>query len=381
MDLNHETTAVNAWNEWDPLRRVVVGRPDGGMISAPEPALMLDFPDAGIELGEWGSLPDDLVEIAGQKMDGFANLMESSGIRVDRPTPIDFGQKVAAPDWEHESSFGCMPPRGLLLPVGNEILEATMSQRSRWFEFLCYRPLLEQYYREDPDSLWEAAPKPRLTDASYEEDYWHDFYNVWTDDEKEARVRAMEWQQTEKEPLFDAADVFRSGKDLFVQRSAMTNEAGFDWLRRHFQPRGLRIHRVAFGGSHLNWHLDCTIIAPRPGLLIQNPAWPPLFPEFHDLFKINGWEIVMADPPSRSRPHPYSFCSINLAYNTFSLDPQTICVEAGEVKLMDQLDWLGGYPGGILRGFPLRGGLHCASLDIWRERGCEDDLPKQISGF
>ena len=69
--------------------------------------------------------------------------------------------------------FGCMPPRDLLLTVGNEILEATMSYRSRWFEYLCYRPLLEQYFKEDPNFRWEAAPKPRLTERSYKKDYWN----------------------------------------------------------------------------------------------------------------------------------------------------------------------------------------------------------------
>ena len=62
--------------------------------------------------------------------------------------------------------FGVMPPRDLLVTVGNEILEATMSQRSRWFEFICYRPLLNRYFQEDPNFRFEAAPKPRLTDRT-----------------------------------------------------------------------------------------------------------------------------------------------------------------------------------------------------------------------
>ena len=28
---------VNCWNEWDPLKRVVVGRPEGTTITAPGP--------------------------------------------------------------------------------------------------------------------------------------------------------------------------------------------------------------------------------------------------------------------------------------------------------------------------------------------------------
>ena len=29
---------VNSWNEWDPLKRVIMGRPEGTNIPAPEPA-------------------------------------------------------------------------------------------------------------------------------------------------------------------------------------------------------------------------------------------------------------------------------------------------------------------------------------------------------
>ena len=49
-----------------------------------------------------------------------------------------------------------------------------MSYRCRWFEYLCYRPLLKQYYNSDPNMRHESAPKPRLTDEDYREDYLSD---------------------------------------------------------------------------------------------------------------------------------------------------------------------------------------------------------------
>lgn len=376
-------TVVNAWNEWDPLKHVILGRPDGTMIAAPEPAQTLALPDAGVKLGEWGPLPEDLTQTAIEQMDAFAKMMEDRGIRVDRPSLLDFSQKVETPDWKHDSMFGCMPPRDLLVVVGNEILEATMGQRSRWFEFLCYRPLLEQWFKEDPNFRWEAAPKPRLTDESYVKDYWHDYNNVWTYEEKTERMHNLQFHLTEKEPLFDAADMIRFGKDLFVQRSAITNGAGVEWLRRHFQPQGFRVHEIAFGGTVQPWHIDCTVFAPREGMIVQNPAWLPLTPEFHELFKLNGWEIVFGAQPSRPKPHPYSFCSTYLALNTFSLGPDAICVEAGEVRLMDQLDGLGFevIPVEFFEVSPFGGGLHCATTDVNREGECQDYFPKQIPGF
>ena len=37
-------TIVNSWNEWDPLKHVIVGRADGTCIPAPEPALDAKVP-------------------------------------------------------------------------------------------------------------------------------------------------------------------------------------------------------------------------------------------------------------------------------------------------------------------------------------------------
>ena len=109
----------------------------------------------------------------------------------------------------------------------------------------------------------------------------------------------------------------------------------------------------------------------------------PITPEFHELFKINGWEVVLAAPPSRPDQHEYSICSIYLAYNCFSIDPKTICVEVGEVEFMDQLDELGFevIPVEFFEVSPFGGGLHCSTLDIYREGDCEDYFPKQIPGF
>ena len=57
-----------------------------------------------------------------------------------------------------------------------------------------------------------------------------------------------QWNLTEEEPLFDAADIGRFGKDLFVYHSSVTNAAGIDWLARHFSNH--RVHVARFRESH-----------------------------------------------------------------------------------------------------------------------------------
>jgi len=372
-------TVVNSWNEWDPLKHVIVGRPDGTMIQAAEPAIERDFSEHGFPVGKCGPIPQEMVEKAKEQMDHFVKILEKRDIRVDRPTPLNFSQRVQTPDWKQETMFGCMPPRDLLLTVGNEILEATMSYRSRWFEYLCYRSLLERYFKEDPNFRWEAAPKPRLTERSYKKDYWKR-YRAMTPKEREQVIYERNFPLTETEPCFDAADIGRFGKDLFVYHSTVTNQLGIDWLRRHFPNH--RIHVVSFYEDD-PMHIDATFVPLRPGLALSNRVRVPLVKEMIELFKKNDWEVVPCAPPAHDKKAPLSFCSVWLSMNILVLDPKTICVDADETAQMEQFNKLGfeviPVPFHDVSAFG--GGLHCATADVYREGTCQDYFPKQIPGY
>lgn len=368
---------VNSWNEWDPLKHVIVGVATGTMIQAPEIAVQRNFPEYGFPYPKFGPLPQEIVDQANEQLDNLAALLEKRGIKVDRPTPLDFSQEVSTPDWVQGSMFGCMPPRDVLLTVGNEILEATMSYRSRWYEYLCYRPLLEKYFREDPAFRWEAAPKPRLRDSTYVPGFWEMFNEMTEEEQIERFTKNKSWAITEDEILFDAADVGRAGKDLFVQRSCTTNGAGLDWLRRHFPNH--RIHEILFSEAD-PVHIDATFVLLRPGLVMSNPARDPLYRETIDLFKINGWQLVKAAPAAHDKKAPLSYCSVWLSMNTLMLDEKTICVEAQEVRQMEMLDKLGFevIPVPFWEVGVCGGGLHCATADVYREGSLQDYFPKQI---
>ena len=370
---SRQPTKVNSWNEWDPLRHVIVGVADGCCIPPPEPALDAKVPEDSDMRGQWGPRPQETVDRANAQLDGFAKILEDRGVRVDRPTPIDFNQPSATPDWQTESMFGTMPPRDVLLTVGSEILEATMSYRCRWFEYLCYRPLLQQYYVEDPNMRHEAAPKPRLTDADYHPDYLSDKIGV----EKRLQWTAEKFfVTTEEEPLFDAADVLRFGKDLVVQHGFTTNKKGIDWLQRHF--RDHRVHAVNFPGDPYPIHIDATFTPLRPGLIINNPE-RPLPEDQRDLFRKNDWQIVEAARPAHNTPPPLCYSSVWLSMNVLVLDPKTVCVEASEVNQMEQLDKLGFevVPVPFRDAYAFGGALHCATTDVCREGTLEDYFPNQ----
>jgi glycine amidinotransferase len=371
-------TVVNSWNEWDPLKHVIVGRAAGTMVQAPETAVQREWTDDGFPPGTYGPYPEEMTAKAEGQLDNFAKILEDRGIQVDRPTTMDFGQTVKTPDWVQETMFGCMPPRDLLLTVGNEIVESTMSYRSRWFEYLCYRPLLEQYFKEDSRFLFSAAPKPRLSEDTYKKDWWKKWKSM-SDEEQWEFAERSDWIPTEKEPLFDAADVIRCGKDLFVQKSMVTNNAGIDWLQRHYPDH--RVHTVRYR-ELTPWHMDTTIIPLREGLVLINPVRTPLEPQ-RELFEANGWEVIEGPATVLDKKRPMTFCSIWLNINLLVLDPKTVCVEASETPVMELLDKRGFevVPVPFYEVSPFGGGLHCATADVYREGTFEDYFPNQIKGF
>ena len=117
---------VNSWNEWDPLKHVIIGKADNCHIPPPEPALDAKVPEDSDMKGSWGRRSQDSIDRANELLDNFSHQLEILGIIVDRPTPIDFSLGVKTPDFQTQSQFGCMPPRDVLLTLGSEILEATM---------------------------------------------------------------------------------------------------------------------------------------------------------------------------------------------------------------------------------------------------------------
>ena len=92
--MSKEKIIVNSWNEWDPLKHIIVGKANGTCIPAPEPAIDAKVPEDSDMKGQFGPRTKDAVDKANQLLDDFANLLTKRGITVDRPTPINFNQKT-----------------------------------------------------------------------------------------------------------------------------------------------------------------------------------------------------------------------------------------------------------------------------------------------
>lgn len=340
---------VNAHNEWDPLEEVIVGRVDQACVPEWHAVLEATMPPKHWNFfrTQGGSyFSEKLLEAAAAELDCLAALLETEGIAVKRPTSVDWNDSFHTPDFEQPGGLYSAMPRDLLLVIGNEIIEAPMAWRARYFESRAYRPLIKEYFRQG--AKWTAAPKPQLSE---------DLYNLEFDIQRGDSVI------TEFEPVFDAADFMRCGRDIFCQRSQVTNQFGIDWLQRHLGDK-YRVHVLDFHDPKA-MHIDATFVPLAPGRLMLNAERAIALPSMLD-----DWEIL--HPPASSIPdsHPLYFSSKWLSINVLSLDEKRILVEEQEKPLMDFLHAHGFEPIPVpFRNFmSLGGAFHCATCDI-RRRG------------
>jgi glycine amidinotransferase len=302
---------------------------------------------AGFRYPKW------MVRLAKRELDGFIHILESEGIVVQRPDQVDFERKYHSPHWSSRG-FSTACPRDAFLVIGDEIIETPTCWRSRYFEARAYRSLFKEYFLKG--ARWTAAPKPELTDELFECDG-----HAWGSPE------LPRFAVNEFEPVFDAADFVRCGRDLFVTRSNVTNRMGIEWLRRHLGS-GFRIHELQSRAPE-PMHIDTTFMPLAPGKVLVNP-------DFIDVARLppilKSWEVLVAP-----RPDPVdgimsrlSMCSAWLSLNVLMLDEERVVVDPSQVTLIRALkDW--GFkpiPCPFLSYGAFGGSFHCATLDV-RRRG------------
>jgi glycine amidinotransferase len=343
--------AVNSWNEWDPLREVIVGSARGAADMGYEPAFSPYFAkDDPARAFRGRPAPQALIDGAERQLDGLAELLARQGITVRRPDALDQNVASATPDWSADCGRAIACPRDVLLVIGDEIIEAPMAQRGRYFEFRAYRSLIKDYFRAG--ARWTAAPKPLMCDALYDD---HTPFDM--------NERPL---LTEFEPAFDAASFARFGRDIFWQPDLVSNAFGADWLARHLGA-DFRIHRMTFR-EHTPVHIDATFVPVRPGLALVNPE-RPCTNGMLDLFRKNDWKLVQVPPSVRSGRAPSRDVSNWISMNILMLDEHTALVEAAETPMIDLLKSLGceAIPVAFDCVYPFGGGLHCATCDVRRD--------------
>ncbi|MFN3324799.1 MAG: amidinotransferase [Bryobacteraceae bacterium] len=358
-DVKRATCPVNSFNEWDPLEEVIVGRLENAVIPPGHVTVTYNVPRSVARLVKlFGGLryPRWVVKAAQKQLDEFIHILEAEGVKVQRPDIIDHSARFSTPYWESRG-FCIACPRDGFLVLGDEIIETPMVWRSRYFEAYAYRRLFKEYFAQG--ARWTAAPKPELQDSLFDYDF-----------EMPTHDGPMRYVINDSEPVFDAADFIRAGKDLFYQKSNVTNDSGVEWLRRHVGDR-FRIHQIE--SRCLDpMHIDSSVTLLAPGKILVNPEYIDV-DRLPAMFK--SWDVIVApepDPLSDSdvMARFFSMCSKWISLNVLSLDEERVIVEKTQVGMQRVLKEHGfkPIPCSFANYLPFGGAFHCATLDI-RRRG------------
>ena len=291
-----------------------------------------------------------MIEETAEHLEALVGVLQDLGVVVRRPQATDLSIPFSTPDWTSDGEFNYCP-RDVLLAIGDMIIETPMPLRSRYFEPLAYKDLLLEYF--DSGARWISAPKPRLLDDAY------------------ATRHGVEPPVSNAEPLFDAANVLRAGRDILYLVSCSGNEKGYEWLKRTLGPE-YRVH--ALRGIYDGTHIDTTITLLRPGLVMLNPA---RITEATIPAPFRNWDVVWCPEMVDTGYHhswEYPRASIWSGMNFFMVNPSLAVVNGVQQPLIELLRRHGieTIPVDLDHCRTLSGGLHCVTLDIRRQGSLED---------
>lgn len=343
-------SSISVYNEWDPVEEILVGSPLHASMPYEDKGFQViqqASPDLFNALMK-GAIPKKIIEETEEDIQIFIDELHKAHIHVRRPEPIKFKEKFRTLDWEAEHYFSYCP-RDILLAIGETIIETPNVFRSRYFETVGYKNILLDYMRSG--SKWIVAPKPRLLDDIYNES-----------DRSKSALRNLE-------PVFDAANILRAGKDIIYLISDSGNELGCLWLQTILGEQ-YRVHPC----HHLysSMHIDSTICLLRPGLALINPS---RVNETNLPKPLKNWDLLICPEMVE---YTYSdlgtFSTPWLGMNLLMLAPDLAVVDRHQLPLINLLEKNGitTIPLALRHGRTLGGGFHCITLDIRRKGKLED---------
>jgi N-dimethylarginine dimethylaminohydrolase len=333
---------INSKNEYDKLISCVVG--DATAARFPELDEIFNY---NKEVTNWketplphGKFSQHIIDEANEDLQILADTLTSSGVDVYRPTDVDHAHIIKTHEWESDGMYNYCP-RDVLLVIDDLVIECPMVYRSRQFESAAYFKIKTKAIQDD--ARWISAPRPRLlTQDTY--------------------VMDGNIVLSEREPMFDAANILRHNDDILYLVSNSGNRLGAKWLQ-NILGKKYRVHIVDNLYSYA--HIDSTISILKDGLVVLNGSrvnetnCPSLF---------KGWDKIYVNDVVPQNFHQYPYASKWIALNMLSIDPDTVIVDKSQTNLINDIEKKGitVVPLELRHSRTLGGGFHCVTLDLNR---------------
>ena len=302
---------IHSFNEWDPLRSVVVGRADHANWPTKDPVFRSES-----ERTLWketplpsGPVPDWIIKEANEDLDQLVGVLRSLNVEVLRPGDLDFQ--------EHDGMYNYCP-RDRLLVYGDTIVNPAMMYPCRDMEIECYKDIA--------DAAANYVFMPRNEGMT-----------------------------------LDAANIARLNDKWIFLESASGNRAAYDWLCKQFPTVDIELVNFYSGV-----HIDSTIVPLREGLVLVNNSrvTPENLPRV-----LQDWEVIYCNHVEEQGFFQYPYASKWIALNMLVVNPHTVIVDKNQPMLIDFLEKnkFTVVPMQLRHSRTLGGGFHCVTLDLHRE--------------
>lgn len=323
-------------NEWDPLKKVIVGVADGAKIPALDISLrVVNYADKTDELSiPQGLYPQQVIDEANEDLEVFCDFLRKENVEVLRP------KRYPEPNYYNYC------PRDSVLVHKDLILATPQPLQARHKEYLAMHEHFDLYHQLG--ARYIEAPLDRNAEL----------YNSNCLGDKD--VLAL----NETQPCFDAANVLRVNDDLIYLVSNSGNKKGAEYLQSLVGK-----NRVwTLEGVYSYMHIDSTITLLREGLMLLNPS---RIKSVEQLPKpLQSWDVVWAPDPGEVAHYP-GYCNSSkwVAMNIFSVNPNLVAIPDHQYELRKELEKhkieCAMLPARQQR--TLGGGFHCVTLDLIRE--------------
>jgi len=301
---------ISSFNEWDPLKKIVVGDATHANWPTQDPVFNLEA-----ERTLWketplprGPVPQHIIDEANEDLEILASTLTSLGVEVIRPDPLNFQT--------HNGLYNYCP-RDRLLVYGSTIVNPAMMYPCRDMELQCYHDIVD--------------------DA---EDY--------------------KFMPRHEGMTLDAANMLRLNDSMLFLESDSGNRKAYEWLCAEFPEVNIELCNFYAGV-----HIDSTIVALREGVVMLNTSRV----NFDNVPKVfDGWQKIWVNEVVAQGFHEYPYASKWIAMNMLTVDPHTVIVDKHQTELIKTLE---SYrftviPLELRQSRTLGGGFHCVTLDLVR---------------
>ena len=301
---------ISSYNEWDPLREIVVGTATNANWPSTDPVYQSEK-----DTTLWketplpaGPVPEWIITEANEDLDTLSSTLTQLGVRVHRPTDMDF------PALQGMYNY-C--PRDRLLVAGDVIVDTAMKYPCRDMEIQALAHVTE--------------------------------HNTVLTMPKDSGM------------ILDAANICRLGDTWLYLESSSGNRAAAVWLQAQFPD----IH-IELCNFYAGVHIDSTVVPLREGLVMLNSSrvTPATCPQV-----FAQWDKIYVDDVVPQGFYQYPYASKWIAMNMLVVDPHTVIVDRHQTDLIRKLEqWsFTVIPLELRHSRTLGGGFHCVTLDTWRE--------------